>query len=51
MILPNVVIAGAPKCGTTSIFEWLSVRLNAAFVLLSVNNIAFFINTAFMIRG
>ena len=24
MILPNVVIAGAPKCGTTSIFEWLS---------------------------
>jgi hypothetical protein len=24
MILPNVVIAGAPKCGTTSVFEWLS---------------------------
>jgi len=21
---PNVVIAGAPKCGTTSVFEWLS---------------------------
>jgi hypothetical protein len=24
MRLPNVVIAGAPRCGTTSIFEWLS---------------------------
>lgn len=26
MTLPNVVIAGAPKCGTTSIFEWLSAH-------------------------
>lgn len=24
MTLPNLVIAGAPKCGTTSLFEWLS---------------------------
>ena len=23
MTLPNLVIAGAPKCGTTSLFEWL----------------------------
>lgn len=26
MILPNVIIAGAPKCGTTSLFEWLSAH-------------------------
>ncbi len=24
MCTPNVIIAGAPKCGTSSIFEWLS---------------------------
>ncbi len=24
MTLPNVVIAGAPRCGTTSLFRWLS---------------------------
>lgn len=24
LITPNVIIAGAPKCGTTSVFEWLS---------------------------
>lgn len=24
MILPNLVIAGAPKCGTTSLFTWLA---------------------------
>ena len=24
MILPNVIIAGAPKCGTSSLFNWLS---------------------------
>jgi hypothetical protein len=24
MMLPNVVIAGAPKCGTTSLFNWLA---------------------------
>lgn len=24
MTLPNLVIAGAPKCGTTSLFEWLA---------------------------
>ena len=26
MTLPNVVIAGAPKCGTTSLFEWLAAH-------------------------
>ena len=24
MTLPNLVIAGAPKCGTTSLFRWLA---------------------------
>lgn len=24
MTMPNLVIAGAPKCGTTSLFEWLA---------------------------
>lgn len=24
MILPNLIIAGAPKCGTTSLFTWLA---------------------------
>ncbi|MGH2427391.1 MAG: sulfotransferase domain-containing protein [Candidatus Limnocylindria bacterium] len=24
LLLPNVVIAGAPKCGTTSVFAWLA---------------------------
>ena len=24
MVLPNVIIAGAAKCGTTSLFHWLS---------------------------
>lgn len=26
MTLPNVVVAGAPKCGTTSLFSWLSAH-------------------------
>ena len=26
MTLPNAVIAGAPKCGTTSLFEWLAAH-------------------------
>jgi hypothetical protein len=26
MILPNLIIAGAPKCGTTSFFEYLSLH-------------------------
>ena len=26
MTLPNVVIAGAPKCGTTSLFTWLTAH-------------------------
>lgn len=26
MTLPNVVVAGAPKCGTTSLFIWLSAH-------------------------
>ena len=26
MILPNVIIAGAPKCGTTSLFEYLAAH-------------------------
>ena len=24
LVLPNTVIAGAPKCGTTSLFRWLN---------------------------
>src|SRR5688572_5812110 len=24
MMLPNVIIAGAPKCGTSSLFRWLT---------------------------
>lgn len=26
MTLPNLVIAGAPKCGTTSLFDWLTAH-------------------------
>ena len=27
MVAPKVIIAGAPRSGTTSIFEWLSDHL------------------------
>ena len=48
MLIPNVIIAGAPKCGTTSLFNWLSA--NPDVCASSVKETRFFIDEAYPLR-